>query len=135
MPVLGAERAALRREQRAVDALDLRHVRLDAEAVADRLLEPVLGLLERRAERAAVLERVGHVAQVRLRRVVHQRGEDVLGVAAALLNELGHDHGVLGDGVEDAAMAAEAALVGERTGDVAGVELVRVGVERVHPAA
>jgi hypothetical protein len=39
-------------------------------------------------EGAAVLERVRHVAQVRLRSVVHRRGEDVVGVAPALLDEL-----------------------------------------------
>jgi putative flavoprotein involved in K+ transport len=82
-----------------------------------------------------VLDRVRHVAQIRLGRVVHEGGEHVLGVAAALLDELGDDHGVLGDRVEDAAVAAEAALVGERAGDVAGVELLRIGVERVDPAA
>ena len=54
---------------------------------------------------------------------MHERREDVLGVAAALLDQLGHDHRVLGDRVEDAAVAAEAALVGERAGDVADVEL------------
>ena len=69
-------------EQRAVGALVLWHVRADAEAVADRGLEVRLGRLERRAERAAVLDRMGHVAEVRLARVVHEGGEDVLGVAA-----------------------------------------------------
>jgi hypothetical protein len=58
VPGLGAERPALGGEQGAVGALDLRHVRLDPEAGADRLLEVVFRRLERRAERAAVLERV-----------------------------------------------------------------------------
>ena len=135
VPALAAEGAALGGQQRAVGALDLRDARLDAEVLAQRLLEVVLGLLERGAERAAVLERVRHVAEVGLARVVHEGREDVLDVAAALLDELGHDHRVLGDRVEDAAVAAEAALVGERPRDVADVELVRVGVERVDPAA
>ena len=95
----------------------------------------LLGRLERRAERAAVLERMRHVAQVGLGGVVHQRREHVLGVAAALLDQLGHDHRVLGHRVEGAAVAAEAALVGQRPRDVARVELLRVRVERVHPAA
>jgi hypothetical protein len=47
---------------------------------------------------------------------VHEGGEDVLGVAAALLDQLRHDHGVLGDRVEDTAVAAEPVLVGERRG-------------------
>src|SRR5262249_60013619 len=54
---------------------------------------------------------------------------------SALLHDPRNDHGVLGDRVEDAAMAAEAALVGERAGDVADVELIRIGVEGVDPAA
>jgi len=74
-----------------------------------------------------------HVAQVGLAGVVHQRGEDVLDVAAALLDDTRHDHAVLGDRVEDATVAAEPALVGQRPGDVAGVELRRVRVERVDP--
>jgi hypothetical protein len=106
---------------------------LDAEAVAQRSLEVVVGLLERGAERAAVLERMRHVPEVRLGRVVHQRGERLVAVPAALLDELGHDHGVLRDRVEDAAVAAEAALVRERPRDVTGVELLRIGIERVHP--
>ena len=101
----------------------------------ERALEVVLGVLERRAERAAVLERMRHVAQVGLGRVVHQGGEHVLDITAPLLDELGHDHRVLGDRVEDPAVPAEPALVGERTRDVAGVELARVGVEGVDPAA
>ena len=60
-----------------------------------------------------MLERVRHVAQVGLGRVVHQRRERVLGVAAALLDNAGDDHGVLRDRVEDAAVPAEPALVGE----------------------
>ena len=66
---------------------------------------------------------------------MHQRGEDVLDVAAALLDELGDDHRVLGDRVEAAAVAAEPALVGERAGDVTDVELLGIRVERVDPAA
>jgi hypothetical protein len=62
-------------------------VRLDPEAVADRLLEVVFRGFERRAERAAVLERMRHVAQLR------------------------DDDGVLSDRVEHAAVAAEAGLV------------------------
>src|SRR4051794_34054245 len=58
VPRLGAERAALCGEQRAIRALDLHHVGLDGEVVAQGALEVVLGLLERGAERAAVLERV-----------------------------------------------------------------------------
>src|ERR671925_2085040 len=46
VPRLAAERAALGREQRAVDGLDVGHVGLDAEPVADRSLEIVLGRLE-----------------------------------------------------------------------------------------
>ncbi len=101
----------------------------------DRLLEVVLGLLERRTQRAAVLERVRHVPQVRLAGVVHQGGEHVLGVTAPLLDELGHDHRVLRDRVEDPAVTAEPALVGERPRDVADVELLRIRVERVDPPA
>ena len=56
-------------------------------------------------------------------------------VTAGPLDELGDDHGMLGDRAEDAAVTAEPALVGERAGDVTGVELVRIGIERVHPAA
>jgi hypothetical protein len=103
--------------------------------LAERPLEVVLGELERLAERAAVLQRMRHVAQVGLRGVVHERGEDVLDVAAPLLDEPRDDHRVLGDGVEHAAVTAEPALVRERAGDVAGVELVGIGIERVHPAA
>jgi hypothetical protein len=94
----------------------------------------LLRRLERRPERAAVLERVRHVAEVGLAGVVHEGGEGVLRVTAALLDQLGHDHRVLRDRVEHAAVPAEAALVGERPRDVPGVELRRVGVERVHPA-
>jgi hypothetical protein len=86
------------------------------------------------AEGAAVLERIGHVAQVGLGGVVHQRGEGVLGIAAALLDQLGHVHRVLSDRIEDAAVAAEPALVGGCPGDVTGVELRWVKIERVHPA-
>jgi len=96
--------------------------------------ELVLRRLEGRAQRAAVLDGVRHVAQVGLRGVVHERGEDVLDVAAPLLDEPGHDHRMLGDGVEDAAVAAEAALVGQGAGDVARVQLRGIGVERVDPA-
>src|ERR687889_842650 len=49
-------------QERAVGPLDLRDARLDAEALADRPLEVLLGLLEGGAERAAVLERMRHVA-------------------------------------------------------------------------
>src|SRR5919107_5226219 len=63
VPALGAEDPALGREQRAVGALDLRHVRLDAEARGDRAFEVVLGGLERMAKRAAVLDRMRHVAE------------------------------------------------------------------------
>jgi hypothetical protein len=77
----------------------------------------VLRRLERRTQGAAVLEGMRHVAQVRLGGVVHERGERLLCIAAPLLHELGHDHGVLGDRVEDAAVPAEAALVRERVPD------------------
>ena len=77
----------------------------------------------------------GMSPEVGLGGVVHQRREDVLDVAAALLDELGHDHRVLRDRVEGPGVAAEPALVAERAGDVAGVELLRIGVERVHPAS
>ena len=97
-------------------------------------LEPGLGFAERCAERAAVLDRMRHVAQVGLARVVHQRGEDVLDVTAALLDDARHDHRVLGDRIEDAAVATEPALVGQRPCDVACVELRGIGLERVHPA-
>jgi hypothetical protein len=93
----------------------------------------VLRLLERRAERAAVLDRMRHVAQVRLGRVVHERGERILDVPAARFDQLGHDHRVLRDRVEDARVPAEPALVRERPRDVTGVELPGVGIERVHP--
>jgi hypothetical protein len=80
VPLLGAEHAPLGGEQGAVGLLDLGHAVLDPEALADRLLEVLLGHLERRAELAAVLDRVRHVAEVGLGGVVHQRGEDVLDV-------------------------------------------------------
>src|SRR3954447_15208228 len=62
VPVLGAEGAPFGGEQRTVGALDLRYAGLDREARADHLLEVVLGLLEGRPQRAAVLDRVRHVA-------------------------------------------------------------------------
>src|SRR5689334_17770219 len=49
VPRLGAERATLGGQQRAVNRLDLRDVRLDAETVADRFLEPALCITEGRA--------------------------------------------------------------------------------------
>src|SRR4051812_26439151 len=64
VPALGAEGAALRGEQRAVGALDRGDAGADPEARADRLLEVVLGGLEGGAERAAVLDRMRHVAEV-----------------------------------------------------------------------
>jgi hypothetical protein len=135
MPALGAEGPPLGRQQRAIGALDLRHVRPDAEARADRLLQMLLGLPERGAQRAAVLERMRHVAQVRLRGVVHQGREHVLGIPAALLHQLGHDHRMLRDRVERAAVPAEAAQVPERPRDVLDVELLGIGIERVHALA
>ena len=74
---------------------------LDLEPVADSLLEPTLGIPERGAERAAVLDRMRHVAQVRLAGVVHERREHVLDVATALLDDARDDHAMLGDRIEE----------------------------------
>jgi hypothetical protein len=82
-----------------------------------------------------VLERVGQVAQVRLGGVVQQRGHQLVGRRAALLEQVAHDRGVLRDRVERPAVPAEAADVGERPRDVAGVDVGRRGVERVDAAA
>ena len=66
---------------------------------------------------------------------MHERGEHVLDVAAALLDDARDDHAVLGDRIEDATVAAEPALIGERTRDVAGVQLRGIRVKRVDPAS
>jgi hypothetical protein len=95
----------------------------------------LLGLPERRAERAPVLERMRHVTQIGLGRVMHESGEGILRVTAALLDQAGDDHGMLSDRVEDSAVPAEPALVGERSGDVAGVQLFGIRIEWVHPTA
>jgi hypothetical protein len=133
-PALGAERAALRGEQGAVDGLDLRHVRLDAEPLANCQLQVGLGIRESGAQSAPVFQRMRHVAQVCLGGVVHESGEGILGVAAALLDQLRNDHRVLCHRIEDAGVASKPALVGERSGDVSRVELLLLGVERIDPA-
>ena len=76
-----------------------------------------------------------HVAEVGLTGVVHERGERILDVTAALLDYVRHDHTMLGNRIEDAAVAAEPALVRQRTRDIASVELLGVRVEWIHPAS
>ena len=48
-----------------------------------------------------------HVPQVGLAGVVHERGEDVLDVTAALLDDARDDHAVLGDRIKDTTVPAE----------------------------
>src|SRR5262249_13879911 len=83
------------------------------------------------AELAAVLERMRQIDEVRLGGVVEQRPEHVLAAPAPLLDEVGDEARVLGNGVEDTAVAAEPALVRERAGDVLDVDVGRIGRERV----
>jgi hypothetical protein len=135
MPPLGAKSPALGGEKSTLNALDFRDIRLDAKASTDSTTEVVLGFFERRTERAAVLERMGHVAQVRLGGVVHESSEGVFDVAATLLDQIGQDHRVLCNRVKDATVTAEPALVSERTSDVSGIKLVGIRIERVDPAA
>ena len=59
----------------------------------------------------------------------------VLDVAPALLDEARDDHRVLRHRVEAPAVPAEPAHVGQRPRDVADVELLGVGLERVHETA
>ena len=105
------------------------------EALGDHGLEPLLGDTELGAELRAVLERVREVAEVGLGGVVQQRGHQLVRRRAALLEQVADDRGVLGDRVEGLGVAAEAAQVRQRAGDVGGVDVLDGRVERVHPAA
>ena len=135
MPGLGAEGPPLGGKEGAVHTLDFRRVGPDPESAANRLLEVVLGRPEAFAEDTSMLDRMRQITQVRLGGVVHQGSEGILCVSVALLNQARDDHRVLGHGVEDAAMPAEAAQVGQRAGDITDIELVRIRVEGVNPAA
>ena len=81
-----------------------------------------------------MLERVWEIDEIRLGGIVQQRPELGLDVAATLRDQVGHETRVVGHGVEAAAVAAEAALIRQRPGDVVDVHLARVGLERVEPA-
>lgn len=135
VPALDEKNPVLDGEDSPIDAFDVRDVRLDAESGADHKLEVFLRRSERRTEWAVVLERMRHVAQVSLSRVMHEASKRVLGVAAALLDDLRHKYGMLRNGIEEATVTAEPALVGEGARDVAYVELGWIRVEGIDPSA
>jgi hypothetical protein len=82
-----------------------------------------------------MLQRMRQVDEVGLGRIVEERGHDRLRVASVVPHEIADVHRVLRHRVEDAAVAPEAALVRQRLGDVLGIDLARIGLERVDPPA
>jgi hypothetical protein len=81
------------------------------EVFEDASVQSLLGLLVEPAELAAVFEWVWQVDEVCFCRVVQERPERVRRALCSLEQEIGDERGVLCDGVERAAVSAEAALV------------------------
>ena len=86
------------------------------------LLSPLVGVLVDRIGRKTVS-------------VVADAASGLSVLMFPVLDQLGDDDAVLRHGIEGPAVAAEAALVGERAGDVGQLDLVWVWIERVHPPA
>jgi hypothetical protein len=105
------------------------------EAFEDASLESLLSLAVEAAQFAAVFEWMGEVDEIGLCCVVEEPPESIGGASGSLQHEIGNKRGVLCDGVEDAAVPAEATLVRERVGDVGDLDLLEVGVERVDATA
>ena len=131
MPRHAEQLAPFGREDASVDRLQGdRRLEGKIEPLADRPLQPPLHLAIKLTEGRAVLERVRQVDEVGLRRVVQERPEHVVGRGSARGDEVGHDAGVLRDGIENARMPAEATLVREGMRDVGGIDVGRLGLER-----